>query len=98
VRSDRVEFPDGVATVEDQIAEGDRVLTRWRFHGTNTGSVEGNPATGREVSVSGFHLYRIVDGRIVEVRAQPEGPDHPPLIEALVAQNTRSDHRTHRRR
>jgi predicted ester cyclase len=49
-----------------------RAKARWRFHGTNTGSVEGNPATGREVSVSGFHLYRIVDGRIAEVWAQPD--------------------------
>jgi predicted ester cyclase len=37
VRQDRVAFPDGTVTVEDQIAEGDKVLTRWRFRATHTG-------------------------------------------------------------
>jgi predicted ester cyclase len=72
VRRDRAEFPDGVATVEDQIAEGNVVVTRWRFQGTNTGSVEGNPPTGRGVTVTGFHLHRIVNGNIVEIWAQPD--------------------------
>lgn len=66
----REAFPDAVVTVEYQIAEGDMVLTRWRFEGTNTGPLHGLPPTGREVSVTGFHVYRIVDGRIVEIWAQ----------------------------
>jgi predicted ester cyclase len=69
VRQDLIAFPDGVATVEDQIADGDKVLTRWRFRGTHRGELYGNPATGNEVSVTGFHVHRIVDGRIVEVWA-----------------------------
>jgi predicted ester cyclase len=72
VRGDLAGFPNGVATVEDQIAEGDKVLTRWRFEGTNTGPFFGDPPTGRAVSVTGLHLHRIVDGRIVEVWAHPD--------------------------
>lgn len=69
VRQDRVAFPDGVATVEDQIADGDKVVTRWRFEGTQTGPLYGHPAAGRAVSVGGFHVHRIVDGKIVEIWA-----------------------------
>lgn len=69
VRQDLIAFPDGVATVEDQIAEGDKVLTRWRFHGTHRDELYGHFASGNEVSVAGFHVHRIVDGKIVEVWA-----------------------------
>ena len=69
VRQDLIAFPDGVATVEDQIAEGDKVVTRWRFSGTQRGELYGHPASGNTVSVAGFHVHRIVDGRIVEVWA-----------------------------
>jgi predicted ester cyclase len=55
--------------VEDQIAEGDKVLTRWRFSATHTGPLYGNPPSGTEISVSGFHVHRIVDGKIVEIWA-----------------------------
>jgi predicted ester cyclase len=72
VGADRVAFPGGTVTVEDQIAEGDKVLTRWRFRGTNTGEFLGAPPTGREISVSGTHIHRIVDGKIVEIWAQPD--------------------------
>jgi predicted ester cyclase len=69
VRSDQIAFPDGVATVLDQLAEGDKVLTRWRFEGTHTGPLYGNPASNQRVSVTGFHVHHIVDGKIVEIWA-----------------------------
>ena len=69
VRQDRVAFADGIATVEDQVAEGDKVLTRWRFRGTHTGPLYGNPASGHDISVSGFHVHRIIDGKITEIWA-----------------------------
>ena len=69
VRLDLIAFPDGVATVEDQIAEGDKVVTRWRFRGTQRGALYGHPASGNTVAVAGFHVHRIVDGKIVEVWA-----------------------------
>ena len=69
VRLDLIAFPDGVATVEDQIAEGDKVVTRWRFRGTHRGELYGHLASGNTVSVAGFHVHRIVGGKIVEVWA-----------------------------
>jgi predicted ester cyclase len=69
VRQDLIAFPDGVATVEDQTAEGDKVVTRWRFRGTQRGELYGHPASRNEVSVTGFHIHRIVDGKIAEVWA-----------------------------
>jgi predicted ester cyclase len=86
VRQDRMAFPDGTATVEDQIAEGDRVLTRWRFRATHTGPLFGNPPSGGEVSVSGFHVHRIVDGRIVEIWALGDVHSLLQQIGALPAQ------------
>lgn len=61
-------FPDTAITVDFQIAEGNKVLTRWRFDGTHTGEGYG-PPTGRHVAVAGCHVHRIVDGKIVEIWA-----------------------------
>ena len=63
-------FPDTQVTVDFQVAEDDLVVTRWRFEGTHTGPGYGEP-TGRHVSVSGIHVHRVVDGRIVEIWAHP---------------------------
>jgi predicted ester cyclase len=59
-------FPDGAITVDDQIAEGDFVATRWTGRGTNTGDFMGIPATGRQVTVEGISYERIVDGQARE--------------------------------
>lgn len=59
-------FPDGTITVDEQIAEGDVVATRWTGRGTNTGELMGIPATGKQVTVSGITLSRIVDGKARE--------------------------------
>jgi steroid delta-isomerase-like uncharacterized protein len=59
-------FPDGKITVDDQIAEGEKVATRWTGSGTNTGELMGMPATGKEVTVSGVAYTRIVDGKVRE--------------------------------
>ena len=59
-------FPDGKITVDDQIAEGDIVASRWTARGTNTGELMGMPATGKEVTVSGIAYTRIVDGKVRE--------------------------------
>ncbi len=60
---------DPIITVEDQIAERDRVLTRWTCRATHTEEVMGLPPTGREVRLTGMHVHRIADGKIVEVWA-----------------------------
>ena len=59
-------FPDIRVTIEDQVAEGDRVVTRWRAQGTNTGSLFGMPATNKSATITGITISRIVDGKAVE--------------------------------
>jgi steroid delta-isomerase-like uncharacterized protein len=57
-------FPDLVVTVHDQIAEGDRVATRWSAEGTHRGDFMGHAGTGRHVMIKAIHIHQIVDGRI----------------------------------
>ncbi|MGI5491229.1 ester cyclase [Microtetraspora malaysiensis] len=52
--------------VFDQIAEGDKVVTRWSIGGVHTGTILGIPASGREVHLSGISIDRVVDGQSVE--------------------------------
>jgi steroid delta-isomerase-like uncharacterized protein len=62
----RAVFPDHRLTIEDMIAEDDRVAWRWRMHGTHRGELMGVPPTGRRVTTTGVAVYRIRSGRIVE--------------------------------
>ena len=63
----RAGVPDLTMEVEDQIAEGDRVATRWTAHGTHDGELIGIDPTGRTATVSGITIQRIGDGgQIVE--------------------------------
>ena len=61
-------FPDLRMTVEQQIAEGEYVTTRWTGRGTHEGDLFGMSATGKQAAVTGITIDRIVDGRIVESR------------------------------
>jgi steroid delta-isomerase-like uncharacterized protein len=63
----RAAFPDAVSTVEDQVAEGDTVATRWRARGTHDGPLGDLPATGREFAIDGVTIERLEGGRIAEV-------------------------------
>ena len=67
-------FPDVITDVdlnfEDQIAEGDLVVTRWSSAFTHTGVWFGVPATGKRVKQSGIMIYRIKDGKVVEQWAE----------------------------
>jgi steroid delta-isomerase-like uncharacterized protein len=60
-------FPDARSTVEDQVAEDDKVVTRWRARGTHTGALGDLSPTGRTFDVAGITIERFVDGRIAEV-------------------------------
>ncbi len=62
----RLAFPDARFTVEDLIADGDRVAARLTMTGTHLGPLNGMPPTGRSVVVGGMSIERVVDGRIVE--------------------------------
>ena len=59
-------FPDSHFTVEDMVAEGDKVVTRKTFHGTHEGEFMGIPPSGRSVSMGLIDIVRISEGRVVE--------------------------------
>jgi predicted ester cyclase len=59
-------FPDVISTLEDLIAEGDRVVARWRSRATHQGEYMGIPPTGKEVEFTGISVYRIETGKIAE--------------------------------
>jgi steroid delta-isomerase-like uncharacterized protein len=62
-------FPDYTVTIENLIAEGDRVVMHWTHRGTHRGEFLGVPGTGREIVGTAVSFYRVVGGRIAEVRA-----------------------------
>ena len=59
-------FPDANITVEDQLVEGDRVVTRWTGRGTQTGEFMEMPPSGKKVAVPGVQIDRFSGGKIVE--------------------------------
>ncbi|MEV0768044.1 ester cyclase [Nocardia salmonicida] len=61
-----VAFSDQRFLVNEQIAEGDFVTTRWTGTGTNDGEMMGMPATGKSAVVQGITINRFRDGKIVE--------------------------------
>jgi predicted ester cyclase len=63
----RAIYSDVRFSVEDQIAEGDKVLVRWTFLGRHTGKYLGAEPTGREVTSTGMNLFRLAGGRIAEL-------------------------------
>jgi steroid delta-isomerase-like uncharacterized protein len=63
-------FPDSRITVEQCVAEGDTVVSRWSLAGTHEGEFQGIPATGRAIKFAGVECNRVRDGRIVEHFAQ----------------------------
>jgi len=62
----RTAFPDFHATIEEQIAEGDLVVTRWSVQGTHQGMFRGQHPTGKQMSVTGIVIDRIANGMAVE--------------------------------
>jgi predicted ester cyclase len=66
IELNRNAFPDMKLTVEDQVAEGDKVVTRWRGEMTHTGELAGAAPTGRRVTITGITIDRLEDGQIVE--------------------------------
>lgn len=59
-------FPDLHLTVEDQIAEGDKVVTRLSTSGTHQGPLMGVPPTGKQAMITVLDIDQIVGGKIVE--------------------------------
>jgi steroid delta-isomerase-like uncharacterized protein len=59
-------FSGGTGTVEDMIAEGDKVVSRLTFRGAHTGELMGIPPTGKSVTISEVIIDRFAGGKIVE--------------------------------
>ncbi|MFC8380321.1 ester cyclase [Nocardia sp. NPDC057272] len=59
-------FSDQRFLINEQIAEGDFVTTRWTGTGTNDGEMMGMPATGKSAVVQGITINRFEDGKIIE--------------------------------
>jgi steroid delta-isomerase-like uncharacterized protein len=62
----RSAFPDTHITVEDLIAEGDEVVTRWRGRGTHQGELFGIAPSGNHVEITGITISRFEGGKIAE--------------------------------
>jgi len=59
-------FPDSKTTIEDLVAEGDRVMVRATTSGTHKGPFAGAPPTGKSFKVTTMSVFRIANGKIVE--------------------------------
>jgi steroid delta-isomerase-like uncharacterized protein len=65
----RSAFPDDHHTIEDLVAEGDKVVVRTTLTGTHQGSFLGLAPTGKHITNTSIHIFRIASGKIVEVWA-----------------------------
>ena len=84
----RAAFPDTVHTIEDQVAEGDKVVTRLRGRATFTGECLGIPPTGGVVEIDGIMIHRLVDGKLVEHWALSDQLSFMQQLGALPAPTT----------
>lgn len=67
VKALRSGFPDLTFRVDDVIAEGDKVATRWTLTGTHTGDLGGRPPSGKAMTVTGMDIFLIKEGRIQQI-------------------------------
>ncbi|MBN2332425.1 MAG: ester cyclase [Deltaproteobacteria bacterium] len=68
----RSSFPDATLHVEEEIAEDDKVVIRWRFSGTHQGDFLNIPATGKKVQWTGITIYHIVDGKVAAEKGEED--------------------------
>lgn len=57
-------FPDGHITIDEMVAEGDKVMVRWTFEGTHAGEFAGIRATNRRITYSGINGFHVVAGKL----------------------------------
>jgi predicted ester cyclase len=62
----RAALPDIRSTIDDLIAEGDKVVWRWTARATHQGPLMGIPPTGKQITFGGIVIDRIASGQIVE--------------------------------
>jgi steroid delta-isomerase-like uncharacterized protein len=79
----------GIHRIEDQLAEGDRVVTRLTCLGKHEGDLPGVPRTGKDLKMTSITIHRIQNGRLAEKWSEKDMipfltamgliPDHPPV-------------------
>jgi steroid delta-isomerase-like uncharacterized protein len=69
----RTAFPDIRWVIEEMLGEGDKVFSRFTWHGTHRGEFFGVPATGRQIAVKGMVVDRVVAGKMVDSRILMDG-------------------------
>jgi steroid delta-isomerase-like uncharacterized protein len=60
-------FPDLRFTIEEEIAEGNKIAVRWTLRATHLGDYQGRPPTGKAVTVTGISIFQIATGKIQEI-------------------------------
>ena len=68
----RSAFPDLHSTIVDQVAEGDKVATPFTARGTHKGELNGIPASGNTMEITGIVISRIANGKIIEQWGNPD--------------------------
>ena len=68
----RAGFPDIQWTLEEMIAEGDKVAARFTMQGTHQGAFFGIPPSGKKIEVTAMNFYRVSDEKFVEEHGQPD--------------------------
>ena len=65
-------FPDIQWTLEETIAEGDKIVARYTMRGTHKGNFMGVPPAGKKIAVQALNIYRFSNGQIIEEQGQPD--------------------------
>ena len=60
-------FPDLKFTIEDEIAEGNKIAVRWALRATHLGEYYGHPPTGKTMTMTGISIFQIADGKIQDI-------------------------------
>jgi predicted ester cyclase len=66
------DWSDGKSTLEEMVAEGDKVAARFTMRGTHLGTFFGTPSTGKKITVQAMNIYRLSGGQIIEETGQPD--------------------------
>src|SRR5262249_38387439 len=66
----RSAFPDLRLTIENIISEGETVMARWSCHATHRGELNGIPATGKRIDITGVTVCRLTGGKVAEAWVQ----------------------------
>lgn len=68
----RTAFPDLQSTIEEMVAEEDKVAVRWTWRATHRGEFWGIAPTGKQIAYEGISILRLADGKIVDDRFQAD--------------------------